>query len=281
MLFDELKDNSDHLPGADSAMVHVRVNNRGVATTGGTQVWALFCNASAGVPALNASPSLQNNFDFWSIFPSSGEIVSQLLPADSPWQQVGPPQTLPPGIDPAHPRVASWSWSVPTLPSGDPGHYCVVAFVHSAANPLHESSYDVDGFVVGNRQVGQKNVHIGPPLPPDPGGSPGGSPGGGPGAPAGGGPVGGGASAAQTMSEYIEFHNPTNAPRPASLVLDLRTLPPGVPGLIRANSPDHHNGVALRDYRYPRPGSRPPARPRQRTGALAGPNRPRLETPGG
>jgi hypothetical protein len=223
VLFDELKDNSDHLPGADSAMVHVRVNNRGLATTGGTQVWALFCNASAGVPALNASPSLQNNFDFWSIFPSSGEIVSQLLPADSPWQQVGPPQTLPPGIDPAHPRVASWSWTVPTLPSGDPGHYCVVAFVHSAANPLHESSYDVDGFVGGNRQVGQKNVHIGPPLPPDPNGSPGGGPGA---APAGGGPVGGGASAAQTMSEYIEFHNPTSAPRPATFVLDLRTLPP-------------------------------------------------------
>jgi hypothetical protein len=225
VLFDELKDNSDHLPGADSAMVHVRVNNRGVATTGGTQVWALFCNASAGVPALNASPSLQNNFDFWSIFPSSGEIVSQLLPADSPWQQIGPPQTLPPGIDPAHPRVASWSWTVPTLASGDPGHYCVVAFVHSAANPLHESSYDVDGFVAGNRQVGQKNVHIGPPLPPDPGGSPGGGPGA---APAEGGPVGGGAWAAQTMSEYIEFHNPTNAPRPASFVLDLRTLPPEI-----------------------------------------------------
>src|SRR5690348_5533470 len=166
-LFHELKDNSDELFGADGAMVHVQVHNGGRATRSGVLVWVLFCKAAAGVPALSASPSVQNNFRFWEMFPAAGQIIPQLLPADSPWQPIGRPQSLPPGIDPVHPKVASWQWTVPTLPSGDPGHYCLVAFVHSADSPIQESSFDVDGFVTSNRQVGQKNVHMGPALAPN------------------------------------------------------------------------------------------------------------------
>jgi hypothetical protein len=224
VLFDKLKDNSYQLPGTDGAMVHVQVHNRGLATASDVLVWALFCKAAAGVPALSASPSTRDNFRFWDMFPASGQVLPQLLPADSPWQPIGPPQSLPPGIDPAHPKVASWQWTVPTLPSGDPGHYCLVAFVHSADSPIQESSFDVDGFVASNRQVGQKNVHVGPALAPGPdNGSPEGV--------AAAGSSGTGMSAARTapsMREYVEFHNPAGVPRSASFVLDLRTLPPEI-----------------------------------------------------
>jgi hypothetical protein len=223
-LFDELKGNSDQIPGTDRTLVHVQVHNRGPATRSGALAWALFCNAAAGVPALSASPSAQNDFRFWDIFSASGQIIPQLLPADSPWQPIGPPQSLPPGIDPAHPKVASWQWTVPTLSSGDPGHYCLVAFVHSADSPIQESSFDVDGFVTSNRQVGQKNVHIGPALTPNPdSGSPGGA--------ADAGSSDTGMSAVQTapsMREYLEFHNPAGVYRSASFVLDLRALPPEI-----------------------------------------------------
>ncbi len=163
VLFDQLRDNSENLPGMDAALVHVQVHNRSRTSANNVHVWAIFCNASAGVPGLNVSPALNNTFAFWSQFnPATGQIIPN-LPADSPWRSVGPPQTLS-GIDAANPKVASWSWTVPTLASGDPGHYCMVAFVHSAASPINETSINVDEMTPRNRQVGQKNLHIGPPL---------------------------------------------------------------------------------------------------------------------
>jgi hypothetical protein len=222
VLFDQLKDNSDHLPGADQAMVHVQVRNRGLAPANNVRVWALYCNASAGVPALSASPSSGDNFPFWNQFLATGQIVP-MLPGDSPWKPIGPPQTLS-GIDPAHPQIASWTWTVPTLPSGDPGHFCVAAFVHSSASPINETGFSVDDITPGNKQIGQKNLHIGPPLPAGGGGGGGGTGGGGT-------PGGGGRAPAESrrpMREYVEFHNPTNTPRVASLVIDLRGVPPEI-----------------------------------------------------
>jgi uncharacterized membrane protein YgcG len=231
VLFDQLKDNSDHLPGADQAMVHVQIRNRGLATANNVRVWAVYCNASAGVPALSASPSAGNAFPFWNQFLVTGQIIPT-LPADSPWKPIGPPQTLS-GIDAAHPKVASWTWTAPTLPSGDPGHFCVAAFVHNSGSPINETSFNVDEMTPRNKQVGQKNLHIGPPLPatPDGGGGGGGSGGGGSGGGGSGSGVGaGGAPGAgrRRMREYVEFHNPTSAPRQATLVLDLRGLPPEI-----------------------------------------------------
>jgi hypothetical protein len=239
VLFDQLKDNSDNFPGSDQAMVHVQVRNRGLATANNVRVWALYCNASAGVPALSASPSSGDNFPFWNQFQVTGQIVP-MLPSDSPWRPIGPPQVLS-GIDPSQSQVASWTWTVPTLPSGDPGHFCAAAFVHSSGSPINESSFNVDEMTPLNRQIGQKNLHVGPPLPArggGGGGGGGGTPGTGGGHGTGGGPgAGGGAGAGgagqrggtlRPMREYVEFHNPTNATRQASLVIDLRGVPPEI-----------------------------------------------------
>jgi len=227
-----MRDNSQNLPGSDQAMVHVQVRNRSLNPASNVQVWAIYSNAGAGLPSLSASPAMGNAFPFWSQFPPNGQILPN-LPPDSPWRSIGPPQTLSPVSAPS-PQVASWSWTVPTLPSGDPGHYCIAAFVHCSASPANDNTYDLDNATPLNHQIGQKNLHIGPPLSAGGGGgggegASGGSPGGGgSGGPGGGGESGGGppVHGFRQMVEYVEFNNPTSAVRAATLVIDCRLLPP-------------------------------------------------------
>lgn len=198
VLFDLLTDNSENLPGSDAAMVHVQVHNRSATALNNVSVWVIYASAAAGVPGLNKSPSMGNAFAFWSQFTAAGTIVPN-LPTDSPWTSVGPPVTLS-GIDAAHPRVASWTWTVPPFITGDPGHYCMVAFVHSAQNPINESTnFSVDAITPTNPQIGQKNLHVVAPLM---------------------------MARSLRVSEYIEFHNPDAERRVADLVFDLRPLPP-------------------------------------------------------
>ena len=219
VLFDQLKDNSDNVPSANRANVHVQVRNRGLSTARNVSVWVLSANAGAGLPALNVSASSGNNFNFWSQFDGPTGQINPAMPADSPWKPIGNPQILGP-IDPPSPQVATWTWTVPTLSSGDPGHYCLAAFVHCSGSPINQTGFDVDVITPANKQIGQKNLHIGPPLPAV-GGAQGGAPGSGgsPGAPGG---IPGGF---RPMREYIEFHNTTNTTRTSTLVFDLRGLP--------------------------------------------------------
>jgi hypothetical protein len=201
--FDCLDDCSSSLPSTDAARAHVQVHNRSLAQANNVKVWAIYASAAGHVPSLAASPSHGNNFAFWSQFAVSGGVgtITPSLPADSPWRAIGPPITLQ-GIDAAHPQVATWNWTVPMLSSGDPGHYCIVCFVQSADNPITETIYDVDTVTPRNRGIGQRNLHIGPPLPASPG------------------PKGG-----RAMREYIEFYNPYAEPAEFDLLFDFRSLP--------------------------------------------------------
>ncbi|HTS26320.1 MAG TPA: hypothetical protein VMH81_10640 [Bryobacteraceae bacterium] len=209
VIFDQMNDTSPNLPTSDAARVHVQLHNRSNTAANNVSVWAVFANAAAGLPGLNVSPSHGNAFNFWSQF-SAGGTITPALPSDSPWRSIGAPKVLS-GISAATPQVASWDWTIPLLAPSDPGHYCIVALVHSAASPIGATIMDVDSLTPGNRQVGQKNVHVGPPLPASP------SPGGGGGAP-------------HPLPEgsllHVEFNNPTAAVRTANLVIDARGLPP-------------------------------------------------------
>lgn len=219
VLFDQMKDNSDNVPSANLAHVHVQVRNRGLSTAKNVSVWVLFSNAGAGLPALNLSASSGNNFNFWSQFDGPTGQILPAMPGDSPWKSIGSPQVLGP-IDPSHPQVATWTWAVPTLGSGEPGHFCLAAFVHCSGSPINQTGFDVDDITPANKQIGQKNLHIGPPLPPV-----GSGPGGGPGSGGGPGGPGGAPGGTRSMREYIEFHNSTNNGRTSTLVFDLRGLP--------------------------------------------------------
>jgi hypothetical protein len=193
-------------------MVHVQVRNRGLSKANNVSVWVLYSNAGAGLPALNLTSSGGNSFQFWSQFIVTGQILPSLL-SDSPWTAAGPRRILN-GITPSKPQVASQSWTVPTLGSGNPGHYCPAEFVHCFGSPINETRFDLDDITPTNKQIGQKNLHAGSPL--SSGGDGGSGNGGGGGSPQSGRP----------MQEYIEFHNSTSSIRTATLVIDfLRGLP--------------------------------------------------------
>jgi hypothetical protein len=214
--FDQLRDDSNNLPQSDTARLHVQVHNRSHLPSGDVTVWAIYCPAAAGPSAFNVSPSQGDNFPFWRQFHSDGTIVPS-LPPDSPWVSVGPPQVLN-GIEASEPKVASWTWTVPALPWGDPGHFCMAVFVHSADSPIDETErMSINELAPGNRQIGQKNLHIGPPLPLPPGS---------PGIP----PASGTPGAAQSdkQLEYVEFHNASGSDRSSDLVFDLRRVPPSL-----------------------------------------------------
>lgn len=248
VLFDQLKDNSQNLPGGNRARVHVQVHNRSRTPANNVRVWAVYCNASAGVPALSTSPSMGDAFNFWGQFTVTGQIIPG-LPADSPWRSVGAPVLLS-GIDASTPQVATWDWTVPPLASGDSGHYCMAAFIHSPVSPVNETSNSVDEMTPRNRQVGQKNLHVGPPLPSGAGGGGGGC---------GGGGMGGVPGGRSSMREYVEFHNPTNQPREATLVFDFRNIPPALSAsfqLTRVNTvaPLRNSLTGVRRVHEPGPG---------------------------
>jgi hypothetical protein len=92
-------------------------------------------------------------------------------------------------------------WKVPLLSTGDQGHFCVVAFVHSVDDPMTETGMGVDTITPRNRLIAQKNLHIGAPLSPRP------------------------AVEGRPMREYIEFHNPVPHEAVYDLVFDMRGLP--------------------------------------------------------
>jgi hypothetical protein len=198
--FDQLIDNSQDLPQSDNANVHVQVHNRSNTALNNVAVWAIWCKCSAGVPSLAASQG--NTYDFWAQFQSSGAIVPS-LPPSSPWKPVGPPTTLS-GLVVSDPHIATFpGWTIPTLGSGDPGHYCIVAFVHSALNPINETSTNVDAISTTNPQVAQRNLHVTTMAPMHPM-----------------------HRHSFGFRDYIEFHNPSAEPSVTDLVFDFRELPP-------------------------------------------------------
>jgi hypothetical protein len=216
--FDQLRDDSQLVPEGTAVRLHVQVQNRSVAATSGVRVWVLYAPAAAGVPALDSTTS-GTNFPFWSQFQPNGQIVPA-LPASSSWKAVGSPVVLD-GVDVSHPRIASWRWPVPALAPGEPGHYCLALFVHSAAAPVGESTnVDLDSITLHNKQVGQKNLHIV-------------ELGSGAGSGAGASGTGTGSAATSWPNLYIEFHNPTLSPRTCSLAVDLRAVPEEVEVALR------------------------------------------------
>lgn len=162
-MFEQIKDRSQELLELSEAWLHIQIHNYSNIEANDVYVWAIFCNAAAGVPSLNARSDMpeNNTFDFWNeIFRSSpGRISHTNLPSHSRWRSIGEPRRLT-GITADNPKVASWKWRIPELSAGSRGHYCVVAFVHSSSNPIRETDTDLGVIVGRNSQIAQKNLHI-------------------------------------------------------------------------------------------------------------------------
>lgn len=231
--FDQIIDNSQSLPESDSAHVHVQIHNRSYTALSGVSAWAVWTNCSAGVPSLAASPSHGNAYDFWGQFLSSGTI-SPSLPSDSPWKAVGAPVTVG-GLSVSSPQVASFGWTIPTLASGDPGHYCIVSFAHSLANPISETSFNVDSISISNPQVAQRNLHVTTLAPMNL------------------------IHLGFGLTDYVEFHNPSAEETLADWVFDFHGLPPALGAAVQIShvetrDPLHHSIVgALSEHEMRRP----------------------------
>lgn len=157
-MFELLVDASQAIPSAARVRVHVQVQNRSYTALDGVHVWMLWTQCGARLPLLNDRDG-GGTFAFWDQFAADGSITN-LLPADSRWKEVAPPVTLD-GLDVNHPRIASFHWDAPIVAAGDAGHFCVVAFVHSADRPIGESTRtSIDVIVMDNKQVCQKNLHV-------------------------------------------------------------------------------------------------------------------------
>jgi hypothetical protein len=160
--FELIKDRSEVLIQRSNAWVHIQVHNYSNIEAHDVYVWAIFCNAAAGVPSLNARSNMpaNNTFNFWNQINNPPGRISPNLPSDSRWTSIGEPRRLT-GITADNPKVASWKWNIPQLSPRSPGgHYCIVAFIHSRSNPIRETHTDVGVIVGRNRQIAQKNLHI-------------------------------------------------------------------------------------------------------------------------
>jgi hypothetical protein len=127
------------------------VHNRSHLKANNVSVWAIYANATKGIPLLDARGNMNMPFQFWSQFGQDGRIYPN-LPVDSPWRSFGMPVVLS-GIDAANPQVATWNWTVPG--NFDPFNYCVGIFVHCSVSPLVESSVNLSDFAGQQPQVGQ------------------------------------------------------------------------------------------------------------------------------
>jgi photosystem II stability/assembly factor-like uncharacterized protein len=125
------------------ARVYAQVHVRGGKPATNARVRAFWADAGAALPALPA--------DFWSAFPNAD-------PADtSVWHPVGPTYTIP-VITPGNPRVAGWSWPVP---STAPTHTCLLAVVTSDDDPIPAlTTRNVRTAVNGSNHVSLRNVHV-------------------------------------------------------------------------------------------------------------------------
>jgi hypothetical protein len=138
--------------------VYVEVHNRGITTESSLRVMLLLANASAGLPPLPAG---------YTAHVTAGTPITSSL-----WQTIGF-QTIT-NLKTGFPQVAEFDLPASKLPppSHLPGqsHYCLLAILHSSADPFTSTQTNTDALTIADRKVCQKNIHIvqftGTPPPP-------------------------------------------------------------------------------------------------------------------
>lgn len=202
--FGWFKDRSQTAAAGTTARIWVRVNNRSTLASGEVSVWAITCQFSGALPALPAM--------FWSRFHGDGTLDStSALSAD--WTSLGVRTVS--GVHAEAPGIVEFE--MPTGAAGD--HRCVVVFVHGPGAALITTglSLVIDEVVPAHNQIAQRNVLVGPPLPPSPSTPP---------PPSQGGDTGVGGTLAREI--YVEFNNPWPEYRRMTVSFDLTNLPPAI-----------------------------------------------------
>jgi len=192
--------------------VRVHVHNCAFpATPLSLSVWVITCRFSGGLPALPA----RGTESFWTRFHPDGVIDTSMVGGG--WTSLGVRPVG--GVDAANSKVAGFEFA-----AGSPGdHRCIAAFAHGPGALLASDGFSesLDECTPRSRQIAQRNVDVGPPLPTNPAPPPGG---------AGSVPTttGPGGTAGLEQRWLVAFHNARPEAVRSTLEFDLRALPPGV-----------------------------------------------------
>lgn len=236
-----IKDDSTAAAAGERARVWVQVHNRAFPTTPlRLNVWLITCRYSGGLPALPA----RGTESFWTRFHSDGTIDTSMVGGG--WTSLGVRPVE--GVDAANSKVVGFEFD--TGSRGD--HRCIAAFVHGPGALLASDGFSesLDECTPRSRQVAQRNVDVGPPLPTSPGPAPGG---------AGSEPTttGPGGTAGLEQRWLVAFHNARPEAVRSTLEFDLGTLPAGVDVTFRLSlncEPESITGATRTDTAPPHKG---------------------------
>jgi photosystem II stability/assembly factor-like uncharacterized protein len=127
--------------------VFVQVHNRGINPATNVAV-KLFFTAAAVTP-----PDLPSGF--WSGFPNN------VLPATSPWKQIGPHKIVP-SVEAGKAQIVGFEWPVPATA---PTNISLLAIITADNDSLSTSELNVSTLVTNNKKCGLKNMAILNPSP--------------------------------------------------------------------------------------------------------------------
>ena len=135
------------------ARVFVQVHNRGISPAANVAVKVFFAASAVALPNLPAG--------FWIGFPNN------VLPASSPWQQIGPHKVVP-SVEAGGGQIVAFEWSVPATAPSNVG---LLAIITADNDSVSSSELNITALVTGNKKCGLKNMvvvnpspSVGPPI---------------------------------------------------------------------------------------------------------------------
>lgn len=138
----------DPMVGVAHNRVYVEVHNRGVTPADNVRVMLLLANASAGLPNLPAG------------YQANVQAGTPISTAD--WHTVG--FQILNDLRVGFPKIASFDLPSTMLPppTGLPGnaHQCLLALLHSSADPFTATETHVDTLSPAERKAAHKNLHV-------------------------------------------------------------------------------------------------------------------------
>jgi len=133
--------------------VFAQVHNRGTQAATNVAVKIFFAASAVALPNLPTN--------FWSGFPNN------VLPATSPWKQIGPHRVVD-RVEPGEARIVAFEW---TVPSAAPANISLLAIITADNDSLSTSELNIASLVQGNKKCGLKNMvtvnpspTVGPPV---------------------------------------------------------------------------------------------------------------------
>jgi hypothetical protein len=127
--------------------VFVQVHNRGINPATNVAVKVFFAASAVALPNLPAG--------FWSGFPNN------VLPASSPWQQIGPHKVVP-RVEAGKAQIVGFEW---TVPATAPNSISPLAIITADNDSISTSELNIAALVTNNKKCGLKNMLVVNPAP--------------------------------------------------------------------------------------------------------------------